>query len=147
MLNLEETSDGRVHRNMEDAPPAGFLFQSSGAAWLWLLARAWLGGQWLPGGWRAWTDPAETTALRSDLVAGWKATVATPPSGDGAVNTWLQALLQVALERHAEIWLTLLNGGYTYTPGPGAARRRIRRHSRGSWRTRERPGDDGARCA
>ncbi|HEX8966332.1 MAG TPA: hypothetical protein VF937_00525 [Chloroflexota bacterium] len=55
MLNIEEDADGRVHRTLQDPPLAGFLFQSSGAAWLWLIVRVWLGGEWLIEGWRALT--------------------------------------------------------------------------------------------
>lgn len=32
-------------------PPARWLFGSSTAAWIWLIARLWLGWEWLQAGW------------------------------------------------------------------------------------------------
>jgi thiosulfate dehydrogenase [quinone] large subunit len=53
MLNIEETPEGREHRSLQDPPLAGFLFQSTATAWLWLVVRVWLGSQWLLLGWSA----------------------------------------------------------------------------------------------
>ena len=53
MLDIEESADGRVHRNVTDPPLAARLFQSSGTAWLWLIVRVWLGIEWLMAGWSA----------------------------------------------------------------------------------------------
>jgi len=35
----------------EEPKPAKWLFASTGAAWIWLVARVWLGYQWLHAGW------------------------------------------------------------------------------------------------
>ena len=36
---------------IEEPKFARFLFASTGAAWIWLIARVWLGYQWLHAGW------------------------------------------------------------------------------------------------
>jgi thiosulfate dehydrogenase (quinone) large subunit len=74
MLDVEESSDGRKQRNVEDPPIAGVLFQSSGpVTWLWLVVRAWLGSQWLLLGWAVLAQPpadANWTVVLSAVAHG-----------------------------------------------------------------------------
>ncbi|MBY6276036.1 MAG: DoxX family protein, partial [Symbiobacterium thermophilum] len=45
-------------RTIQDPPFARFLFDNTSSAWIWLLARLYLGWQWLQAGWHKVTDPA-----------------------------------------------------------------------------------------
>ena len=42
---------------VEEAPWARWLFASKPAAWIWLVARVWLGYEWLHSGWEKVTGP------------------------------------------------------------------------------------------
>lgn len=66
---------------IEEPPFARWLFGSSAAAWIWLIARLWLGWEWLQAGWGKvfggnitvrfwdWGDPQY--ALTGDANVGW----------------------------------------------------------------------------
>lgn len=64
----------------QDPPFARFLFDDPRSAWLWLIARVYVGYSWLSSGWGkvgnpAWTDTGE--ALRGY----WNNAIQIPPSG------------------------------------------------------------------
>ncbi len=47
---------------VEDAPAAHWLFASKAAAWIWLVARLWLGYEWLHSAWEKVSTPAARQA-------------------------------------------------------------------------------------
>ena len=49
-------SSGPVY--IEEPPFSRWLFGSSAAAWIWLVARLWLGYEWLHAGWEKVQSPA-----------------------------------------------------------------------------------------
>ena len=51
-------------RTIQDPPFARFLFDNTASAWIWLLARLYLGWQWLQAGWHKVTDPAWMNGAR-----------------------------------------------------------------------------------
>lgn len=66
---------------IEEPPVARWLFGSSRAAWIWLIARLWLGWEWLSAGWgkvfggnitiRVWEWGDAQYALTGDANVGW----------------------------------------------------------------------------
>ncbi len=48
-MKTETTARGVTY--IEEPPVAKWLFGSSAAGWIWLVARVWLGWEWLQGGW------------------------------------------------------------------------------------------------
>jgi len=84
------TSTGRTPVHIEEPAPAKWLFGSSKAAWVWLVARVWLGWEWLQAGWSKlfggnitwrfwnWGDPAYSLTGNGNI--GWvrSGTVTTP---------------------------------------------------------------------
>jgi thiosulfate dehydrogenase (quinone) large subunit len=66
---------------IEEPPVARWLFGSSRAAWIWLIARLWLGWEWLSAGWgkvfggtitvRFWEWGDSQYALTGDANVGW----------------------------------------------------------------------------
>ncbi len=82
------TASGPVY--IEEPAPAKWLFGSSNAAWIWLVARVWLGWEWLQAGWSKlfggnitwrfwnWGDPAYSLTGNGNI--GWvrSGTVTTP---------------------------------------------------------------------
>jgi len=84
------TSTGRTPVYIEEPAPAKWLFGSSKAGWIWLVARVWLGWEWLQAGWsklfggnitwRFWNWGDSAYSLTGDGNIGWvrAGTVKTP---------------------------------------------------------------------
>src|SRR4051794_10863556 len=57
MFRVTHVTDEKGTVLIQDPPIARFLFQTSTAAWLWLVVRLYLGYQWIDAGWHKFTDP------------------------------------------------------------------------------------------
>lgn len=88
-----------------DPPFAQALFDSPAWSWLWLIARLYLGYQWLESGLGKITNPAwmQTGAA---LKGFWTAAVAIPEAPARAQITygWYRAFLQGMLDSGAYVW-------------------------------------------
>ena len=110
------TSTGRASRGpayIEEPAISKWLFGSSKAAWIWLIARVWLGWEWLQAGWSKvfggnitwrfwnWGDPAYS--LTGDGNIGWirTGTVTLPDGSQRAqeVGDAVAGFARGALER------------------------------------------------
>jgi thiosulfate dehydrogenase [quinone] large subunit len=80
MISTDETT-ARGPAQIPESLLARWLFGSSRAAWIWLIARLWLGWEWLRSGWskvfggnltlRFWEWGDERYALTGDANIGW----------------------------------------------------------------------------
>lgn len=96
-----DTTRGPVY--FEEPRAARWLFGSSRAAWIWLIARLWLGWEWLQSGWGKvfggnitirfweWGDPAYS--LTGDANVGW-----VRASGDTGVGDAVAGFAAGAVE-------------------------------------------------
>ncbi|HLN64232.1 MAG TPA: DoxX family protein [Symbiobacteriaceae bacterium] len=86
-------------------PLARYLFDSPNSAWIWLIARVYLGWQWLQAGLHKVTDPAWMnggTALRGF----WERAVAMPaaPAKPAITYGWYRSFLMMLLEGGHYTW-------------------------------------------
>src|ERR1044071_9253786 len=58
MFKVEKVTDDKGRVWIQDPPIARFFFQSTMAAWLWLLVRIYVGWDFLEAGWHKFGDPA-----------------------------------------------------------------------------------------
>lgn len=80
-VTTDERADPRGPVYFEEPAFARWLFGSSTAAWIWLVARLWLGWEWLQSGWgkvfggnitlRFWDWGEPTYSLTGDENIGW----------------------------------------------------------------------------
>ena len=89
----QATARGPIY--FEEPRAARWFFGSSRAAWIWLIARLWLGWEWLQSGWGKvfggdltlrfwqWGDPEY--AFTGDGNMGW---VRAGPATSGSVTRW-----------------------------------------------------------
>ena len=110
MLGVEKITDEHGRVLIQDPPIARFLFQSTAAAWLWLVVRIWLGWAWLEAGWHKLTDPAWMDGSGSAILAFWTRAVAVPepPARPLIAYDWYRAFLQYLIDIHAEGWFSKL---------------------------------------
>src|SRR5579859_543632 len=81
MFNLKKALDARGRVLIEDPPIARFLFQGTLASWGWLLARVWVGLQFLQAGWAKFNQPAWMDGSGAGILGFWKNALGTTASG------------------------------------------------------------------
>ena len=94
-----------VRAELEDPPPAGFLFNNPASAILWLLLRLYLGYQWFTAGEHKVTDP-KWMATGEALRAYWERAIAIPaaPARPAITFDWYRSFLQYLLDVGAYTW-------------------------------------------
>lgn len=96
-------------RTIQDPPFARFLFDNTSSAWIWLLARLYLGWQWLQAGWHKVTDPAWMNGGTA-LQGFWARAVAVPdpPAKPAITYGWYREFLTFLLEGGHYTWFAKL---------------------------------------
>ena len=99
---------GPAERLLQDPRWVQLLFSSTQFAWVWLMARVYIGWHWVDAGWGKLTSPAwmqTGTALRGF----WERAVAIPETGRPAIAyDWYRAFLQFMLDAGWYTWFAKL---------------------------------------
>jgi thiosulfate dehydrogenase [quinone] large subunit len=98
--------------NIEDPPVARALFGSIRWSWIWLLARLYLGWEWLQPGWEklhssSWVGSDAGTALTGFLNGALSKTGGAHPD----VQSWYATFLKDVIIPHASIWSYVISWG------------------------------------
>ncbi|MDF2630056.1 MAG: hypothetical protein K0R39_3887 [Symbiobacteriaceae bacterium] len=93
--------DGIIH----DPPAARYLFDSTASSWIWLIARVYLGWQWLQAGLHKVTDPAWMSTGKA-LQGFWTRAVAipAPPAKPIITYGWYRTFLSGLLAGGHYTW-------------------------------------------
>lgn len=93
------------HPVFEDPPIARFLFGSTAMAWIWLIARLWLGYQWIEAALHKVGDPAWVQTGVA-IKGFWLRAVAIPkpPARPLITFEWYRSFIQYLLDAEAYIW-------------------------------------------
>jgi thiosulfate dehydrogenase [quinone] large subunit len=96
-------------RTIQDPPLARFLFDNTSSAWIWLIARLYLGWQWLQAGWHKVTDPAWMNGGTA-LQGFWARAVAVPdpPAKPAITYGWYREFLTFLLDGGHYTWFAKL---------------------------------------
>ena len=93
---------------VEDPPFARFLFSDTRVAVLWLIARVYLGYQWLDAGLHKLSDPA-WMSTGTALQGFWARAVAIPAQGRPAITyDWYRDFLNALLATESYTWFAKL---------------------------------------
>jgi thiosulfate dehydrogenase [quinone] large subunit len=83
-------------------------------AWLWLIARLYVGWQWLQPGWEKLHDPAWTGAKAGSTLTGFIGSALTKTGGPHPdVQGWYAWFLQNVVLTHSVFWSYLIAWGET----------------------------------
>jgi thiosulfate dehydrogenase [quinone] large subunit len=109
MFRVTKTVDERGAILIQDPPIARFLFQSTAAAWLWLVVRVWMGYQWLTSGWGKLNNP-EWMETGQAILGYWQRAVAIPaaPARPLITYDWYRSFLQFLIDTNAHPWFAKL---------------------------------------
>lgn len=96
------------YTEFEDPRLAKFLFNSTAMAWVWLVARLWLGYKWIDAGIHKVTNP-DWVQTGVALKGFWERAVAIPAQGRPAISfDWYRDFLQYLLNTEAYTWFAKL---------------------------------------
>lgn len=112
MSTTEPVQEHRGPTYIEEPAAARWLFGSSQAAWIWLIARLWLGWEWLQSGWgkvfggdvtiRFWEWGDEQYSLTGDANCGWIRSCGDVEEGD-AVAGFASGAIESAEGPHPDV--------------------------------------------
>lgn len=93
---------------IEDPPLAKFLFSSTSMAWIWLLARLYVGYQWIEASLHKLDDPAWMQTGVA-LKKFWEAAILVPAKGKPIITFgWYRDFIQYLLTAHTYTWFAKL---------------------------------------
>jgi thiosulfate dehydrogenase [quinone] large subunit len=99
-------------QEIEDPPFARALFGEVKWAWLWLLARLYLGYQWIHAGWGKIHNPAWVGSNAGSALAGFVKSALTKASGQNPdVQGWYAWFLEHVVTPHTPFWSNLVAFG------------------------------------
>src|SRR5262245_21461667 len=87
-------------------PIARYLFSNTQVAWIWLIARVWLGFAWIEAASHKVTDPAWAGGNGEALKAFWERALATAPTGKPVIAVdWYRDFIQALYNAEAWTWM------------------------------------------
>ena len=108
MLHLDKTVDTQGNVVIEDPPVARYLFSNTRIAWLWALARLWLGWAWIDAASHKVTDPG-WVGSGDALRAFWERALAVTPAGKPVIAVdWYRGFIQSLYDAQAWTWMAPL---------------------------------------
>ena len=107
MFKVEKVTDDKGRVWIQDPPIARFFFQSSTAAWLWLVVRVYVGYDFLIAGWHKFTTPAWTDGSGQGIIGFWKGALGTTASGAPVITfDWYRSFIQFLVDTNSAGWFS-----------------------------------------
>jgi len=91
---------------ISDPPIARFIFSDTRLAWLWAIARLYMGYTWITSGWGKLNNPAWVNTGEA-LKGFWTSAVSTTPKPVITFD-WYRVFIQYLLDTHAYTWFAKL---------------------------------------
>jgi thiosulfate dehydrogenase (quinone) large subunit len=107
MFKVVKVTDEKGRVLIQDPPIARFFFQSTMAAWLWLVVRLYVGYDFLTAGWHKFTTPAWMDGSGAGIVGFWKGALGTTPTGAPIITfDWYRGFLQFLVDTNSAGWFS-----------------------------------------
>jgi len=107
MFRVEKVTDEKGRVLIQDPPIARFLFQSTTAAWIWLVVRLYVGYDFLIAGWHKFTTPAWMDGSGDGILGFWKAALGTTAAGAPVITfDWYRAFIQFLVDSNSAGWFS-----------------------------------------
>jgi len=107
MFKVEKVTDEKGRVLIQDPPIARFFFQSTMAAWLWLVVRLYVGYDFLTAGWHKFTTPAWMDGSGTGIMGFWKGALGATTTGAPIITfDWYRGFLQFLVDTNSAGWFS-----------------------------------------
>src|SRR2546421_12433058 len=107
MFKVEKVTDDKGRVWIQDPPVARFFFQSTVAAYLWLVVRVWVGYDFVIAGWHKFTTPAWMDGSGQGILGFWEGALGTTPTGAPVITfDWYRSFLQFLVHTNSAGWFS-----------------------------------------
>jgi thiosulfate dehydrogenase (quinone) large subunit len=107
MFKVEKVTDDKGRVWIQDPPIARFFFQSTIAAWLWLVIRIYVGYDFLIAGWHKFNTPAWMDGSGQGIMGFWTGALGTTPAGAPVITfDWYRGFLQFLVDTNSAGWFS-----------------------------------------
>lgn len=107
MFRVVKVTDEHGRVWIEDPPIARFFFQSTTAAWIWLVVRLYVGYDFLTAGFHKLTTPAWVDGSGNGIVGFWKGALGTTPAGAPVITfDWYRTFIQLLVDSNSAGWFS-----------------------------------------
>src|ERR1051326_3450933 len=107
MFKVEKVTDDKGRVWIQDPPIARLFFQSTMAAWLWLVVRVYVGYDFLTAGWHKFTTPAWMDGSGKGILGFWTGALGTTPTGAPVITfDWYRSFLQYLVDTNSAGWFS-----------------------------------------
>lgn len=107
MFKVEKVTDEKGQVWIQDPPIARFFFQSTTAAWLWLVVRLYVGYDFVSAGWHKFTTPAWMDGSGQGIMGFWKGALGTTPAGAPVITfDWYRGFIQFLVDTNSAGWFS-----------------------------------------
>src|SRR5207302_1984913 len=104
MFKVEKVTDTNGRVIIQDPPIAKFLFQNTVAAWVWLVARLYVGYDLLDAGWHKFNTPAWMDGSGQGIIGFWNGALSVNNGKPVITFDWYRSFIQFLVDSHAEGW-------------------------------------------
>jgi thiosulfate dehydrogenase [quinone] large subunit len=105
MFTVHKVTDEEGRVLIQDPPIARFFFQSTMAAWLWLVVRVYAGYEFVTAGWHKFTTPAWMDGSGQGIMGFWTRALGTTPTGAPVITfDWYRSFLQFLVDTNSSGW-------------------------------------------
>lgn len=108
MFKVEKITDEKGQVWIQDPPIARFLFQSTGVmAWIWLVARLYVGYEFVTAGWEKFTNAAWMNGSGAGILGFWQRALGTSATGTPVITyDWYRSFIQFLVDTNSAGWFS-----------------------------------------
>src|SRR5579864_9746004 len=107
MFKVEKVTDDKGRVWIQDPPIAKFFFQSTIAAWLWLVVRVYVGYEFLSAGWTKFNEAVWMNGSGAGILGFWNNALGTTASGAPIITfDWYRSFLQYLVDTNSAGWFS-----------------------------------------
>ncbi len=101
-----------MYIEFDDAPIAKFLFGNTKVAWVWFLARLYVGYEWIMAGWNKISNPAWVGSDAGKALSGFvQGALEKTQGAHPDVQGWYATFLKTVVLSHPALWSHLVAYG------------------------------------
>jgi len=109
MFKVEKITDESGRVLIQDPPIARFFFQSTTAAWLWLVVRLYVGYDFVSASWTKLHESVWMDGSGTAILGFWNGALGTTSTGAPVITfSWYRAFIQFLVDTNSAGWFSYI---------------------------------------